>query len=143
MFVLTLSAAVFAENASSIGYIEVQKVFKEYKETQKAQKELAKQEEDFKKDFDESQKKLKEAEEKGKSDAELEKMKKDLEEKLTPKRTSLLKLNEQLTVKLQQDIVKAVTKVSDKVGLSVVVDKQVIIVGGMDITDLVISELNK
>ena len=137
------SFALAQSSASSIGFIDVQKVFKEYKETVKAQKDLSKQEESFKKDFDESQKKLKEAEDKGKSREELEKMKKELEEKLAPKRNSLLKLNEQMTIKLQKTIVEAVQKVAQKVGIEVVVDKQVIIVGGMDLTDLVITELNK
>ena len=128
---------------SSIGFIDVQKVFKDFKETSKAQKELAKQEESFKKSFEDSQKKLKEAEEKGKSAADLEKMRKELEEKLAPQRNNLLRLNEELTIKLQKDIVKAVQSVAQKVGIDIVVDKQVIIIGGMDLIDLVISELNK
>ncbi len=139
-FMASLSVA---NAASSMGFIDVQKVFKEYKETAKAQKDLSKQEESFKKDFDDSQKKLKEAEDKGKSKDDLEKMKKDLEDKLSPKRNELMKLNEQMTTKLQAQIVAAVQKVSAKVGIDIVVDKQVIIVGGMDLTDLVINELNK
>ena len=138
-----MASFAFAVASSSIGYIDVQKVFKDYKETSKAQKELSKQEESFKKDFDESQKKLKDAEDKGKSREELEKMKKELEEKLSPKRNELLKLNEQMTMKLQKEIISAVSKVAQKVGIDVVVDKQVIIVGGMDLTDLVVTELNK
>jgi len=58
LFILFAASLVFAET-SSIGYVDVQKVFKEYKETSKAQKELAKEEESFKKEFEDSQKKLK------------------------------------------------------------------------------------
>ena len=141
---LFMASLVYAQAASSsVGFIDVQKVFKEYKETSKAQKELSKGEESFKKKFEESQKKLKEAEEKGKSKEELEKMRTELEEKLSPERNSLMKLNEQLTVKLQKDIVQSVKKVAQKVGIETVFDKQVVIVGGMDLTDLVVSELNK
>jgi Skp family chaperone for outer membrane proteins len=132
-----------AANFTSIGFIDVQKVFKEYKETSKAQGELAKQEESFKKEFEDSQKKLAEAEKGGKSKEELEKMRKELEEKLSPKRETLLRLNEQLTGKLQNDILEAVKKVGKKVGLDLVLDKQVVITGGMDISELVITELNK
>ena len=132
-----------AANFTSIGFIDVQKVFKEYKETSKAQGELAKQEESFKKEFEDSQKKLAEAEKGGKAKEELEKMRKELEEKLSPKRETLLRLNEQLTGKLQNDILEAVKKVSKKVGLDLVLDKQVVITGGMDISELVITELNK
>jgi outer membrane protein len=132
-----------AANFNSIGFIDVQKVFKEYKETSKAQGELGKKEESFKKAFEESQTKLAKAEKDGKKADELEKMKKDLEEKLAPERETLLRLNAELTGKLQQDILKAVQKVEKKVGIQMVFDKQVIIDGGMDLTEMVITELNK
>jgi len=138
-FLGTLAAA----QTSTLGFIDVQKVFKSYKATSAAQEKLSKQEETFKKEFDESQTKLAEAEKNGKSKEEIEKMKGELEKKLAPKRETLLKLNEELTLKLQQDIVKAVKAVAGKVGIEVVVDKQVVIIGGTDLTDLVISELNK
>ena len=132
-----------AANFTNIGYIDVQKVFKEYKETDKAQKELEKKEEEFKKEFEKSQEKLKKAEADGKSTAEMEKLQKELEEKLTPKRNELLRLNEQLTGKLQQEILESVKKVAKKVGIEVVLDKQVVITGGMDLTEMTVSQLNK
>jgi len=138
-----LGSWALAQNLSGIGFIDVQKVFKGYKETNKSQEDLAKQEESFKKEFEESQKKLQAAEKNGKTPAELEKMKAELEEKLAPKRDALLKLNEKLTLKLQQDIVKSVTTVAKKVGLDTVLDKQVVIFGGTDLSDMVLSELNK
>jgi Skp family chaperone for outer membrane proteins len=138
-----LCSLAYAQGLVGMGFIDVQKVFKEYKETGKAQGELAKKEEAFKKEFEESQKKLQEAEKKGKTKEELDKMKTELEEKLAPKREELLKTNEKLTIRLQQDIVKAVTTVAKKMGIEVVVDKQVVITGGTDLTDMVVSELNK
>jgi len=139
---LTVSVAQ-AASFTSIGVIDVQKVFKEYKETSKAQGELTKQEESFKKEFEDSQKKLEAAEKEGKSKEDLEKMKKDLEEKLSPKRDSLLRTNEQLTGKLQKEILESVKTVAKKVGIEVVLDKQVVITGGMDLTEMVLTELNK
>lgn len=135
--------ALAQASTSSIGYVDVQKVFKDYKETTKAQKELGKEEESFKKEFEESQKKLEAAQKNGKSKEEIETLRTSLEEKLAPKRESLLKLNEKLTVSIQKSIVTSVTKVAQKLGLEVVVDKQVVIFGGMDLTDMVLSELNK
>lgn len=139
---LTVTCAQ-AANFTSIGVIDVQKVFKEYKETSKAQGELTKQEESFKKEFEDSQKKLEAAEKEGKSKEDLEKMKKELEEKLSPKRDSLLRTNEQLTGKLQKEILTAVKTVAQKVGIEVVLDKQVVITGGMDLTEMTLTELNK
>ncbi|MFH1361710.1 MAG: OmpH family outer membrane protein [bacterium] len=140
-FVLTGIAQ--AANFSSIGYIEVQKVFKEYKETEKAQKELAKQEEEFKKEFEKSQEKLEKAEKDGKGEEELTKMRQELEKKLGPKREALIKMNEQLTAKIQLEILEAVKIAAKKVGIEIVLDKQVVINGGMDLTEMVVSELNK
>lgn len=140
VFAATLASAA---SVSSIGFIDVQKVFKEYKATSKAQEELKKQEESFKKEFEESRTKLEKAEKDGKSKEALEKMKVELEEKLAPKRESLLQFNEQLTGKLQLEIIVAVKSVGKKVGIDIILDKQVIITGGMDLTELVINELNK
>ena len=140
LFAATL---VQAADFSGIGFVDVQKVFKEFKETAKAQEDLAKQEESFKKEFEESQKKLEQAEKDGKKKEDIEKMRKEMEEKHSPKRDSLLMLNQQLTSKLQQKILDAVKKVSKKVGIEMVLDKQVVITGGMDLTDLVLTELNK
>lgn len=141
--VALLGGVALAANFTNIGFIDVQRVFREYKETSKAQEELGKQEESFKKEFEESQKKLAEAEKNGKEEEELEKMKKELEDKLAPKRESLLRLNEQLTAKLQLEILDSVKKAAKKVGIDVVLDKQVVITGGMDLTEMVINELNK
>lgn len=138
-----LSTIASAVDLSSIGYIDVQKVFSEYKETSKAQKELSKKEEAFKKAFEKSQEKLEKAQKDGKSEKELEKMREELEKDLEPKRKELLALNEKLTNKLQLEILSAVKVVAKKVGLDVVFDKQVIITGGMDLTDMVIAELNR
>jgi outer membrane protein len=138
-----IASIASAASFSNLGFIDVQKVFKEYRATGKAQEELSKQEESFKKEFEDSQKKLEKAEKDGKKKEELDKMKKEFEDKLAPKRESLLRLNEQLTSKLQMEILDAVKKVGKKVGIDLVLDKQVVITGGMDLTEMVINELNK
>ena len=144
-FLAGIGGTVFAADISlnSIGHIDVQKVFKLYKETDKAQDELKKQEEDFRKEFEKSQEKLEKAEKDGKSRTELEEMRLELEKELNPKRERLLKLNEQLTTKLQLEILGAVKQVAKNLGLELVLDKQVVITGGMDVSEMVINELNK
>jgi outer membrane protein len=128
---------------SGIGYIDVQKVFKGYKETAKAQEQLSKQEADFKKDFEESQKKLEDAKTANKSQKDIESLTKELEEKLAPKREKLMQMNEALTSRLQKDIIGAVKDAAKNLGLDSVFDKQAVIYGGMDISDMVISKLNE
>jgi outer membrane protein len=132
-----------AQAASSMGFIDVQKVFKEYKATSKAQEQVSKEEEAFKKDFDDSQKQLSEAEKNNMKKEELEKLRKDLEDKLLPKRQSLIALNEKLTTELQSKILGATKEVAKKVGIDIVFDKQVIITGGVDLTEMVTNKLNE
>jgi outer membrane protein len=143
VFAFIFSAAATAVDLNSIGYIDVQKVFKGYKATAKAQEELSKKEADYKKAYEESQKKLEKAQKEGKSEDEIKELQEKLEKELEPKRKELLELNDKLTNKLQLEIVSAVKIVAKKVGIDVVLDKQVIITGGMDLTDMVISELNR
>jgi len=142
-FVMFVTGSAFALGTSSMGYIDVQKVFKEYKETSKAQEQVAKQEEEFKKEFDDSQKQLSDAEKKNMKREELDKLRKELEDKLSPKRQSLIDLNEKLTAKLQSEILSATKDVAKKVGIDIVFDKQVIITGGLDLTEMVINKLNE
>ena len=138
-----VTAASFAAPASGIGTIDVQKVFRGYKETAKAQDQLSKEEAAFKKEFEESQKKIEDARNSGKSEKEIESMTKKLEESLAPKREKLIKMNETLTSTLQNDIVNAVKAVAKNLGIETVLDKQVVITGGVDISDMVISRLNE
>ena len=104
---------------------------------------MAKKEEEFKKEFEKSQNKLAEAEKKDMKRSELEKLRKELEEKLEPKRERLIELNRRLTQKIQNEILEASKNVAKKVGIDVVLDKQVVITGGIDLTEMVINKLNK
>jgi len=140
---LVIAETSVSSSTSAIGFMDVQKIFKEYKETAKAQKSLSKDEESFKKEFTESQKKLEDAQKANKSKEEIDKMRASLEEKLAPKREALLKLNEKLTGEIQKNIVAAASKVAQKLALEVIVDKQVIVYGGMDVSDMILAELNK
>ena len=141
-FIGLVSGHCFAVGAASIGYIDVQKVFKEYKATAQSQEQVSKQEEEFKKEFDNSKKKLAEAEKKNMKREELEKLQKELEDNLAPKRQSLIELNEKLTSKLQAEILSATKDVAKNVGIDIIFDKQVIITGGLDLTEMVINKLN-
>ncbi|MFA5103923.1 MAG: OmpH family outer membrane protein [Candidatus Margulisiibacteriota bacterium] len=140
---VAMTASAFAAPVSSIGTIDVQKVFKGYKETTKAQEQLSKEEASFKKEFEESQKKIEDAKTAGKSEKDLAAMTKKLEESLAPKREKLIKMNEALTSSLQNDIIATVKDVAKNLGIEVVFDKQVVITGGIDVSDMVINKLNE
>jgi outer membrane protein len=140
LFLCVFVGSAFADN---IGFIDVAKVFKGYKATSSAEEQLKKERDDYEKEFKSAQEKLDKAQKENKSTAEVESMRKDLEDKLDPKKKALLDLNEQLTTKLQLEIVTSVKKVAKKVGIDIVLDKQAIITGGVDLTEMVINDLNK
>ncbi|NQU18483.1 MAG: OmpH family outer membrane protein [Candidatus Saganbacteria bacterium] len=142
VLVLFLASTVMAAS-SSLGYLDMQKVFKQYKEATKAQKELEKKQKGFKEEFEKSQKKLLEAEKKGKKQSELTRMKADMEKKLESKQKELMQYNQGLSQKLQKNILAASSKIAKKLALDLIIDKQAVIVGGMDVTDMVLTELNK
>lgn len=148
LIVLLLSLSFMAGLAAAasfteIGHIDVQKVFTQYKATEKAQKELTKHEKEYATALEKSQKELENAIKAGKTTKEVTALSKKLEKDLAPKQKTLMQLNQQLTGKLQKEILTAVQNVAKKVGIEVVLDKQVVITGGMDLTEMVINELNK
>ena len=136
---LTLQMAM----AETIGYIDVQKVFSSYKETKLAQARLAKKEAAYKKEFDKYQKKIEAAKKAKKPKKEIDALIERYEKKLEPIKKELVQLNNVLTSKLQNNIVKAVKVVAKELGVDIVLDKQALIVGGMDLSGMVINKLNK
>lgn len=141
-FLLILSPiSSIAEGA--IGVIDVQRVFKEYSKTAQAQEKIKKEEESFKKEVEKGQERITKAREAKKSQEELTKLTKEIENQLNPQREKLFNLTGQLTSEIQKDIVDAVRGVGAKLGIDTAFDKQAIITGGVDMTELVITRLNK
>ncbi|MFC1495984.1 OmpH family outer membrane protein [Candidatus Margulisiibacteriota bacterium] len=147
MFALILGILLISSQAygaaSSIGYVDLQKTLKAYKNTAKTQKELDKKQKAYQEDFTKFQKKLSDAENSGKSKNELEKMRKDMETKLSKNQSEIMAFNQQFNSALQSKILKAAGAISKRLGLDLVMDKQAVIVGGLDITDMLITEINK
>lgn len=137
---LPLISPVWAE--LKIGFIDVDRVFENYRETKAATQRLADEEKKFKREMEARQTQLEDARRKNVKSPELEKMARRLEEELKPKRQQLLNLNESLTKKIRGEIVKATQEIARKLGVDPVFDKKVMITGGMDLTDQVIKKLN-
>ena len=128
--------------ADAMGFIDVKKVFTSYNKTQTAQAELEVKEKKFSEAFEEKNKKIQEAKDQNKSEADIQKLIKQYEDELEPQKKEIMDINTRLSMQLQQDIIKAVDQVAKELGIDVVLDKQVIIVGGTDITELVVARLN-
>jgi len=58
-------------------------------------------------------------------------------------REKVSQLNQELIGKIQKEIVSATEEVAKKLGIDVVLDKQVFITGGLDLTEKVLYRLNQ
>lgn len=130
-------------DAATIGYIEVQKVFSSYEKTKKAQEQMAGKEKEIQSEIEKKQKQLEKEKAKGTSDKELRKMVEKFEKELEPKRKDITESQQKLTQEIEEDIIKASDSVAKKMNIDVVINKQVVITGGIDLTDKVIELLNK
>ncbi|MDR1997112.1 MAG: OmpH family outer membrane protein [Candidatus Margulisbacteria bacterium] len=129
--------------AATVGFIDVEQVFKGYTKTKTAQEEINNKMKDYKKALAKYQQELDDAKIDGKSEKEQDKIREKMQKELDPKEAEIKMLNEEQMVKIRKDIVTAVEAVAKEVGIDVVVDKQVVIAGGLDLTDSVVNRLNK
>ena len=144
-------------SADTIGYVHMQRVFNEYKETKIAEEKFKKQQEKFKKQFDKSFEKIEKAKKKGQSQEDIAELTKKLEEELEPKKEELMQIHSQLMGKIRQDIDTAIKGVAQTYGIDVVLNKEVlfqgpsgpignepvILHGGFDMTNFVVEKLNQ
>ena len=137
--VLYLTGPIAAEN---IGYVDLQKVFINYKETEKARAGFEKKQKELREELEEKQKTLEQAQKDNKKPEEIQKLVAEIQEELQPKQEELMKLNNQLMTSIRADIVSATKKVAKEYGVDIVLDKQALLSGGFDLTDFVIEDLN-
>ncbi len=135
--------AAQAQGAGSIGYVDTQKVFQGYKDAQTAQNRFRKEAQAYQEDLAEAQKKLEEARKAGKSEAEINKMQKQYEDQLKPKKSRVEALDRELSGKIKKQIESVIGQVAKSKNIPTVVDKQVILYGGVDLTNDVLNRLNK
>jgi Skp family chaperone for outer membrane proteins len=134
---------VVSVNAATIGYLDVQKVFSTYEKTKKAQEQFQKKEQKLNEEIADKQKQIEKEQSKGTSDAKLRDMVGKFEKEIEPKRKEIIEAQQKITQEIQKDIVKATDTIAKNMGIEIVLDKQVFITGGTDITEKVTELLNK
>ena len=72
----------------------------------------------------------------------MEELVKKMQEEMTPLQEELIQYRNQLTFSLQKQITASATKVGRSYGVDVVIDKQAVLVGGLDLTEFVLTDLN-
>jgi outer membrane protein len=142
IFLSTFIFGVSAAFADNIGYVDLQKVFLSSNEAKKAQDDFKLKQEAYQKEFDDKQKEIEKAKTDNKPEEDIKKMIAKFEKELEPKKDELVKLNQELVTTLKAKILTASEKVAKEYGIDVVLDKQVILIGGFDMTDFVVKKLN-
>lgn len=140
--ILLLSFQSFA-NADNIGYLDSQLAMTKYKKFISEQKKWEKKRDKLKKEIEKKQKKLEEAEDKNRSEEDLIKMKEQFDKELNPKIEQLQQEQRQQITLLRNNIMESAKEVAKSYGIDVILEKQVVLNGGFDLTNLVIDKLNK
>jgi Skp family chaperone for outer membrane proteins len=146
IIVISLFIAVtmaFPINAATLGYIDIQKVFSSYEKTKKAQENFKNKEQSIKDEIAKKQKQVEEEKSKGMSDKDIRKLVSKFEKEIEPKKAEIVESQKKIMQEIQDDIVRTTEATAKKMGLEIVLDKQIFITGGTDITDEVIKLLNK
>ena len=133
----------YAEGSSKIGVVDGEKLFDEYPNAQEATKKIADAQDDLKEAITESEKIYTEFEKQKKSEAEKLTKQKDLQAKIDLKAKDTKKMIENLSSKIEQDILQSIKIVAGEKGLDVVFDKRAVLHGGVDVTQPVLDILKK
>ncbi len=134
------SAPLFADN---IGFVDLERVFSRYKEAVKLQQDLQKRREAYQRLFEDKNKKLEELKRKTKKDDEIQKFIAKTEDELKPKQEELVRYEAEANRKMGEKIFEVSEVVAKEFGIDVVLDKRAILAGGFDLTDSVVTRLNK
>lgn len=141
--IVALGALPPAFAAGNLGYVETQRVFQQYKAAQQAQSRFRHEAQSYQEELAADQRKLEEARKAGKSADEINRMQRRFEEELKPKKTRVEGLDRELSGKIKHQIENVIGEVAKSKGIATVLDKQVVLYGGIDLTDDVVRRLNK
>lgn len=129
--------------APALGYVDVQKVFTQFKQAQSSQAAFQARAQKYEAELAEKNKELEQAKKAGKSKAELDKMTRKFEAELKPEKAAIEAMDRRLSGNLKARIQSAIAHVAAAHRIPVVVDKQVVLYGGIDLTPEVLRDLNK
>ena len=122
---------------------QMDKILLTFKDAQNFQKELDKKRKSYEESLKKHQEKIEKAREKNKSDKHIEKLVEAMEKDLKPRQEEIIQFDGQAKQRLIAEIMSATKVVAKDYGIDVVLDKQVVYVGGFDLTDFVIDKLNR
>jgi len=132
--------SLFADN---IGYIELDRIFREAKMVKNYEESIVKKQEKYQELVEKNSKKIDKAKEKGKSPEEVQELVTEIEEELAPYQQEIVQQQAGFQQQFLFEINKAASEAAEEFAIDVVLDKQTILYGGFDLTDQVLQRLNK
>jgi len=136
---LLLCSNLYAVAAEKIGYVDMNRVLSSYKKAQTMSSDIKIQQAEIQKMIEEARKQVKEA----KNDKEKKELEKKLTEKIQQKTNSAKAEYEKQIKELDTKVVSTIKKVAETKQVDTIFKKENLIVGGVDLTDEVIKELEK
>ena len=141
LFVLLMSFSVSASEI--IGKVDMQILFKDLKQIAKFKSNIEEKQADYQKLLEKKEQEMAEAREKNKSPEQLQALMTKAEEELLPKQQEMMELQMAFEKNLKFEIDSMSKKIAEEYGLELVVNKEVIFFGGMDITSILIERINE
>lgn len=139
-----VAASVLAAPAAfayTVGYVDTAKVLASYKGAKTAQVQMQSEMAEYQKAFAERQKKIMDAQKAGKSQAELQKLTAQYEQELAPLKQRAASLEQRLSADVKTKVEAKINTIAKNHKCDVVLDKAVVLYGGVDLTSDVINAL--
>jgi Skp family chaperone for outer membrane proteins len=137
------SISQYMPMGASIGVVDVMVVVAGYEKAINIDKQLKNKEDGFEKIYQEKLGVLKEAADKGQPQEELLSLKEKLEAELKPQYDQLLSESDNVSAEILKEILSATNVVAKQKGIGIILRSEVVLTGGIDITDDVIAYLNE
>jgi outer membrane protein len=128
--------------AYTVGYVDTARLFREAKSIKQAQASVQREQQRLQKEFEARQQKLESAR-KTKKDADIQKLQAQYTKELGAMRDRMQRLDASLSQKVKKQVEASIRGIAARRKLDMVLDKQVVYYGGLDITSDVIRSLNK
>jgi len=141
LFVLLMSFSVSASEI--IGKVDMQILFKDLKQIAKFKSNIEEKQADYQKLLEKKEQEMAQAREKNKSPEQIQALITKAEEELLPKQQEMMELQMAFEKNLKFEIDSMSKKIAEEYGLELVVNKEVIFFGGMDITSILIERINE
>ena len=143
LLLLILSLTPLHLFADEVGIVDMLYLFEKDKIVIKSRESFQEKAEDYKKLLEKHQQKIEEALEKKKSEKAITKLVKKRDEEMEPKKLELQQYEMSVEQNFKMRVEATTKKVANEYSIDVVVDRQAVLFGGFDLTNIVLDRLNQ